>query len=170
MIRRPQRSTLFPYTTLFRSPGPMSMPAVAAQGAGAAPMERPPILNEFSMVVATVNGSGSQTSNMAILRALFRMGIPVGGKNLFPSNIQGLPTWFTIRASAAGHLARQESADILVAMNPATFLEDVARLPSGGVCYYSDQFTEGLDRADLTYYPMPVPQLLRDLNPPKALR
>jgi Pyruvate/2-oxoacid:ferredoxin oxidoreductase gamma subunit len=112
-----------------------------------------PIVNEFSLVVATVNGSGSQTSNMAIMRALFRMGIPVSGKNLFPSNIQGLPTWFTIRANAAGFLARQEHADILVAMNAATYLEDIGQLVPGGVCFYSDAFSEGLDRTDITYYP-----------------
>jgi 2-oxoglutarate ferredoxin oxidoreductase subunit alpha len=129
-----------------------------------------PIVNEFSLVVATVNGSGSQTSNMAIMRALFRMGIPVSGKNLFPSNIQGLPTWFTIRANAAGFLARQEHADILVAMNAATYLEDIGQLVPGGVCFYSDAFSEGLDRTDITYYPMPVQDLLRDMNPPKDLR
>ncbi|MCH7567501.1 MAG: 2-oxoacid:acceptor oxidoreductase family protein, partial [Nitrospirae bacterium] len=72
------------------------------------------------MVVATVNGSGSQTSNLALIRALFRMGIPVSGKNLFPSNIQGLPTWYTIRASSDGHTARRDSVEILVAMNAAT--------------------------------------------------
>jgi 2-oxoglutarate ferredoxin oxidoreductase subunit alpha len=129
-----------------------------------------PIVNEFSLVVATVNGSGSQTSNMAIMRALFRMGIPVSGKNLFPSNIQGLPTWFTIRANAAGFLARQEQADILVAMNAATYLEDIGQLVPGGVCFYSDAFSEGLDRTEITYYPMPVQDLLRDMNPPKDLR
>ena len=117
------------------------------------------------MVVATVNGSGSQTSNMAIMRALFRMGIPVSGKNLFPSNIQGLPTWFTIRANADGILARQEQAEILVAMNPATFLEDVGQLPAGGVCFYADHFTEGLDRSDIIYYPMPVQELVREAQP-----
>jgi 2-oxoglutarate ferredoxin oxidoreductase subunit alpha len=128
----------------------MSMPAVAAQGSGAAPLERPPILNEFSMVVATVNGSGSQTSNMAILRALFRMGVPVGGKNLFPSNIQGLPTWFTIRASAHGFTARRERSEILVAMNPATFAEDLAGLSPGGVCFYNDTITAPRTREDIT--------------------
>jgi 2-oxoglutarate ferredoxin oxidoreductase subunit alpha len=129
-----------------------------------------PVVNEFSLVVATVNGSGSQTSNMAIMRALFRMGVPVSGKNLFPSNIQGLPTWFTIRASARGRLGRQPRADILVAMNPATFLEDVAGVPAGGVCFYTDTFTQGLDRTDITYYPMPVQELVRQANPPKDLR
>ena len=148
----------------------MSMPAVAAQGSGAAPIERPPILNEFSMVVATVNGSGSQTSNMAILRALFRMGIPVGGKNLFPSNIQGLPTWFTIRASAHGFTARRERSEILVAMNPATFVEDLAGLSPGGVCFYNDTITAPRTREDIAYYSIPVEELLRELNPAKALR
>jgi 2-oxoglutarate ferredoxin oxidoreductase subunit alpha len=128
------------------------------------------IVNEFSLVVATVNGSGSQTSNVAIMRALFRMGIPVSGKNLFPSNIQGLPTWFTIRASAQLRLARQPQADILVGMNPETFLEDVANVPPGGVCFYADHFTQGLDRRDITYYPMPVQELVRELNPAKELR
>ena len=127
-------------------------------------------LNEFSLVVATVNGSGSQTSNMAIMRALFRMGIPVSGKNLFPSNIQGLPTWFTIRASARSHLARRSQPEILVAMNPETFLEDVADVPPGGVCFYADHFTQGLDRTDVIYYPMPVQELVRQAGPPKELR
>ena len=129
-----------------------------------------PITNDFSIVVATVNGSGSQTANMAIMRALFRMGIPVSGKNLFPSNIQGLPTWFTIRANRHGNLARQPQAQILVAMNPETFLEDVRQVPAGGVCFYADTFTEGLERSDLAYYPMPVQPLLRELDPPKELR
>jgi 2-oxoglutarate ferredoxin oxidoreductase subunit alpha len=122
------------------------------------------------MVVATVNGSGSQTSNIAIIRAMFRMGIPVSGKNLFPSNIQGLPTWFTIRANPEGYLARQETAELMVGMNPATFLEDVRRLPAGGVCFYADDFTEGLDRTDVTYYPIPVQALVREVAPPKDLR
>ena len=129
-----------------------------------------PIVNDFSIVVATVNGSGSQTANMAIMRALFRMGIPVSGKNLFPSNIQGLPTWFTIRANDQGYLSRQLHAQILVAMNPETFLEDVRQVPAGGVCFYADTFTEGLDRKDIAYYRMPVQPLLREIDPPKELR
>jgi len=148
----------------------MSAPAVATQPPGAGPAERPPIINEFSMVVATVNGSGSQTSNMAILRALFRMGIPVGGKNLFPSNIQGLPTWFTIRASVHGFTARRERSELLVAMNPATFAEDLAGLSPGGVCFYNDAITAPRTRDDLTYYPVPVEELLRLLSPSKSLR
>ncbi len=87
---------------------------------------RDPIVNDFSITVATVNGSGSQTSNLTILRALFKMGIPVSGKNLFPSNIQGLPTWYTIRVSKDGFLARRDEHEIVVAMNPATFAKDLA--------------------------------------------
>jgi 2-oxoglutarate ferredoxin oxidoreductase subunit alpha len=122
------------------------------------------------MVVATVNGSGSQTSNMAIIRAMFRMGIPVSGKNLFPSNIQGLPTWFTIRASTDGFTALRETTDILVAMNVVTFTDDVMKLATGGICFYSDVFTVPEGREDITFYPMPVRRLVKDSDPPKALR
>ena len=82
-----------------------------------------PIVNNFSITVATVNGSGSQTSNLTLVRALFKMGIPVSGKNIFPSNIQGLPTWYTIRVSEDGHLARCENQEIVVAMNPSNLLQ-----------------------------------------------
>ncbi|MCU0489950.1 MAG: 2-oxoacid:acceptor oxidoreductase family protein [Anaerolineales bacterium] len=89
------------------------------------PAAQKPVVNDFSITVATVNGSGSQTSNLTILRALFKMGIPVSGKNLFPSNIQGLPTWYTIRISKDGFLARREEHEVVVAMNPATFVRDM---------------------------------------------
>ena len=131
---------------------------------------REPIVNDFSMVVATVNGSGSQTSNVALLRALFRMGIPVGGKNLFPSNIQGLPTWFLIRVSADGYTARRENSEVLVAMNQVTFAEDLAQLPSGGVCYYPDHFKMADLRGDVIYYPFPLQRLLKDIEVPKGRR
>ena len=129
-----------------------------------------PVVNDFSMVVATVNGSGSATSNAAMIRALFRMGIPVSGKNLFPSNIQGLPTWFTIRASAQGFIARRETVEILVSMNPATYSEDLAALPAGGVCFYPDDYVSPRQRDDVLYYPMPVQRLLKEQAPPKELR
>ncbi len=131
---------------------------------------RPPIVNDFSIVVATVNGSGSQTSNVALLRALFHMGIPVGGKNLFPSNIQGLPTWFLIRVSADGYTARRETSEILVAMNQVTFAEDLAQLPDGGVCFYPDHFKPANLRADVVYYPFPLQRLLKDIEVPKGRR
>src|SRR5574340_1392592 len=86
------------------------------------------IVNDLSIQVATVNGSGSQSSNLVLLRAIFQMGIPVSGKNLFPSNIAGLPTWFTIRASKHGYIARRRDSEFLVAMNPETADEDVRTL------------------------------------------
>jgi 2-oxoglutarate ferredoxin oxidoreductase subunit alpha len=129
-----------------------------------------PIVNDFSMVVGTVNGSGSQTSNMALIRALFRMGIPVSGKNLFPSNIQGLPTWFTIRASSKGYTARRDKVEIIVAMNGTTFLEDIDTLVESGVCFYPDHFKPPSDRPDVIFYPMPVQALVKELDPPRELR
>src|SRR5262249_32905679 len=82
-----------------------------------------PAVNDFSLQVATVNGSGSQTANIVLLRALFQMGIPVSAKNLFPSNIAGLPTWYTIRANKRGFIGRKKEIDVLVAMNPETAIE-----------------------------------------------
>jgi 2-oxoglutarate ferredoxin oxidoreductase subunit alpha len=148
----------------------MTVTRVSERTSAEKTLEREPIYNDFSMVVATVNGSGSQTSNMAIIRSLFRMGIPVSGKNLFPSNIQGLPTWFTIRASSDGFTARRDTTEILVAMNLATFAEDIESLAPGGVCFYSDDFSIPGDRDDIIFYPMPVRNLLKELDPPTALR
>src|SRR5437016_5433230 len=97
-----------------------------------------PVTNDFSIHVATANGSGSQTANNVLLRAIFQMGIPVSGKNLFPSNIAGLPTWFTIRASAAGWTAPRAPHEILVVMNPETAAADVAEMGAGGVIVAND--------------------------------
>ncbi len=85
-------------------------------------------VNDFSIQVATVNGSGSQSANTVLLRSIFQMGVPVSGKNLFPSNIAGLPTWYTIRASKHGYIARKKEIDFLVAMNAETAKEDVMSL------------------------------------------
>ena len=134
------------------------------------PAEVAEIVNDFSMVVATANGSGSQTSNLALIRALFRMGIPVSGKNLFPSNIQGLPTWYTIRASSSGHTARRDTAEILVAMNAPTFAEDLADLAPGGACFYADDLPLPMQRDDVVFYPMPIKELVKQVNPPKELK
>src|SRR5437867_8960249 len=90
-----------------------------------------PIVTGLSIQVATVNGSGSQSANIVLLRALFQMGIPVSAKNLFPSNIAGLPTWYTIRANKRGFIGRKKEIDFLVAMNPETAVEDVRSLTSG---------------------------------------
>src|SRR5713226_4575470 len=96
------------------------------------PFERPAkVVNDMSIQVATVNGSGSQTANSVLLRSIFQMGIPVSGKNLFPSNIAGLPTWYTIRASHEGYIARRKELDFLIAMNAETAQEDVMSLPPG---------------------------------------
>ncbi|UCH59866.1 MAG: 2-oxoacid:acceptor oxidoreductase subunit alpha [Anaerolineales bacterium] len=127
-------------------------------------------VNDFSITVATVNGSGSQTSNLTILRALFKMGIPVSGKNLFPSNIQGLPTWYTIRVSKDGYLARREEQEIVVAMNAQTFAQDLAGVVSGGVFFYADDIKLAINRDDIVAYPMPVKELTRQSNAPANLR
>jgi 2-oxoglutarate ferredoxin oxidoreductase subunit alpha len=122
-------------------------------------LERAPIVNDFSLVVATANGTGSQTANLTLLRSFFRMGIPVHGKNVFPSNIQGLPTWYHIRVSAAGYVARSESA-LLVAFNPATVDADLRALPPGGVAVLRDDLHASVVREDITVYPLPVKALL----------
>ncbi|MGB2895428.1 MAG: 2-oxoacid:acceptor oxidoreductase subunit alpha [Anaerolineales bacterium] len=127
------------------------------------------IVNDFSMVIATVNGSGSQTSNLALIRALFRMGIPVSGKNLFPSNIQGMPTYFTVRANKDGYTARREKIEILIGMNPETFEEDLNDLVEGGVCFYPDQFKIPETREDVVFYAVPVQQIIKEQDPPREL-
>ncbi len=129
-----------------------------------------PIVNDFQIIVATVNGTGSQTANTALIRALFRMGIPVNGKNIFPSNIQGLPTWFTIRLSKQGYTARRETSEILVAMNQATVKDDIANLPAGGVCYTPEEWGGQPERDDITYYTMPVKAIVSQSDTPPNLR
>ena len=128
------------------------------------------IVNDFCITFSTVNGSGSATSNTTILRALFRMGIPVSGKNIFPSNIQGLPTWYTIRVNKNGFLARVEERQIMVAMNVNTFARDLDSLVPGGVFFYSDDIKLPITRQDISAYPMPVKKLVRDANVTPNLR
>ncbi len=128
------------------------------------------IVNDFTITVATVNGSGSQTSNSTLVRALFKMGIPVSGKNLFPSNIQGQPTWYTIRVNKDGFLARKEAQEIMVAMNAATFAQDLANVAPGGLFIYDDSIRMTIDRKDILTFPMPVKKLSRDPSIPTALR
>jgi len=119
------------------------------------------IVNDFSITVGTANGSGSSTANNTILRALFKMGIPVSGKNLFPSNIQGLPTWYTIRVNGEGFTARKETHEIVIAMNPASFARDLADVVPGGAFFYADDIKLPINRNDISVYPMPVKQLVR---------
>lgn len=95
-------------------------------------------INDIVIHVATANGSGSQSANTALLRSIFQMGIPVSGKNLFPSNIQGLPTWFTIRANKHGYVARRDQIDLLVAMNPETATDDLFKMQPGSLVVYDE--------------------------------
>src|SRR6478672_8582205 len=119
------------------------------------------MVNDFAIVAATVNGSGSQTANVTLIRALFKMGIPVNGKNLFPSNISGLPTWYTVRLSKEGYVARREGTEILIAFNDKTAAEDLAALPSGGVCIYPLDWTSfDRTRDDVTYYGVPLKEFV----------
>ena len=121
------------------------------------------IVNDFSIIVGTANGSGSSTANNTILRALFKMGIPVSGKNLFPSNIQGLPTWYTIRVNGDGFTARRDEREIVIAMNPNSFVRDLESVTPGGVFFYADDIKLPINRTDITIYPMPVKQLVRNI-------
>jgi len=129
-----------------------------------------PIVNDFSIQVATVNGSGSQTANSVLMRAIFQMGIPVSGKNMFPSNIQGLPTWFTIRASKQGYIGRKKEVDFLVAMNPETAREDVMKLDSGAAVVYDEPLKLDALRSDLHFYPVPFDKLVGPVCPEAKLR
>ncbi len=129
-----------------------------------------PVVNDFSMTVATMNGSGSQTSNLTLLRALFKMGIPVSGKNLFPSNIQGLPTWYTIRVSKDGYLARRNTQEIVVAMNADTFVEDLASVVPGGAFYYGDHLKFPITRDDISIYSFPAKLFAKESTAPANLR
>ena len=133
-------------------------------------VERPSIVNDFSIVVATANGTGSQTANLAILRAFFKMGIPVNGKNIFPSNIQGLPTWYHIRVSKDGYVARRHTSEILVAFNEVTAHEDIQSLPSGGVCLHNGDWRSVPQRDDITYYAVPVNAFVRETGMKGKLR
>jgi 2-oxoglutarate ferredoxin oxidoreductase subunit alpha len=128
------------------------------------------IVNDFSIVAATVNGSGSQTANSVIARSLFKMGIPVSGKNLFPSNIKGLPTWFWIRANKDGYTARQEHAAVLIAMNLATAAEDIENVVPGGIVIHPDDWRIEFGRDDLVYYPIPVKSIVKESDTPSKLR
>jgi 2-oxoglutarate ferredoxin oxidoreductase subunit alpha len=134
-------------------------------------LDLPPKVNDFCMTVSTINGSGSATSNNVLYHALFHMGIPTSGKNIFPSNIKGLPTWFVIRVSEKGYLGRVPYDDIIVAMNPETFLDDLTYLPEGGVIFYADHIRKPENpRADLIFYPMPIRQLVKQAEVPRNLR
>ena len=127
-------------------------------------------VNDFSIQVATVNGSGSQTANLVLLRSIFQMGVPVSGKNMFPSNIAGLPTWFTIRANKHGYASRKKEVDFLVAMNPETAREDVMTLVAGAACVYDEPLKLNTLRHDVTFYAVPFDKLVAPLCSEAKLR
>ncbi|MCL4796772.1 MAG: 2-oxoacid:acceptor oxidoreductase subunit alpha [Bryobacteraceae bacterium] len=131
---------------------------------------RTPIVNDFSIQVATANGSGSQTSNNVLMRSIFQMGVPVSGKNLFPSNIAGLPTWFTIRASRHGYIGRKKEIDFLVAMNPESAREDVESLAPGAAVVFDEPLKLDQVRSDLHFYPVPFDKLVGPVCPEAKLR
>jgi len=128
------------------------------------------VVNDFSIQVATVNGSGSQSANTVLLRTIFQMGVPVSGKNLFPSNIAGLPTWYTIRASKDGFIARKKEIDFLIAMNPETAKEDVLALQPGAAVLYDEPLNLKELRSDLTFYAVPYDKLVGAVCPEAKLR
>ncbi len=147
----------------------MSVTDVAEQETASRPREDR-IVNDFAIQVATVNGSGSQTANVVLLRSIFQMGVPVSGKNMFPSNIAGLPTWYTIRASAKGYIGRKKEVDLLVAMNAETAKEDVLTLAPGAAVVYDEPLKLNELRKDLTFYPVPFDKLINPITTDAKLR
>ncbi|WP_321473910.1 2-oxoacid:acceptor oxidoreductase subunit alpha [uncultured Paludibaculum sp.] len=148
------------------SPVALSM---SAERSGSLPSEQR-VVNDFSIQVGTVNGSGSQTANTVLMRSIFQMGVPVSGKNLFPSNIAGLPTWFTIRVSKHGYIGRKKEIDFLVAMNPETAREDVMSLAPGSAAVYDAPLNLSELRDDIHFYPVPFDKLVAPVCPDAKLR
>lgn len=128
------------------------------------------LVNDFAIVAATVNGSGSQTANNTLVRALFKMGIPINGKNLFPSNIYGLPTWYSIRLSKDGYTARRPDYHVLAALNPKTQAEDIEKLAPGGICIYPEEWKLKPTREDISYIAMPVRDMVKESGASPALK
>ncbi len=131
---------------------------------------RPRVINDFSIIVATVNGSGSQSANSVLLKSIFGMGVPVSGKNLFPSNIAGLPTWYTIRASKDGYVARKREIDVLVALNPETAKDDMMSVQTGGAAIYEESLNLKQYRSDVVSYPVPFDKITIAICPEAKLR
>ena len=147
----------------------MATTDVVPQGAGGQ-LGRKRIVNDMSIQVATVNGSGSQSSNTVLLRAIFQMGVPISGKNLFPSNIAGLPTWYTIRANKDGYIGRKKEIDFLVAMNAETAQDDVMSLAPGASVLYDEPLALNKLRDDLIFYSVPYDKIVATVCPEAKLR
>jgi 2-oxoglutarate ferredoxin oxidoreductase subunit alpha len=146
----------------------MATTDVVPRGSGSMGHKR--IVNDMSIQVATVNGSGSQSSNTVLLRSIFQMGVPVSGKNMFPSNIAGLPTWYTIRANKNGYIGRKKEIDFLVAMNPETAQEDTMSLAPGASVLYDEPLALHKLRDDLIFYSVPYDKLVAAVCPEAKLR
>jgi len=153
---------------------PVALNSKAVSGETAAKSNTTPAskrtINDFSIQVATVNGSGSQSANAVLLKSIFAMGIPVSGKNLFPSNIAGLPTWYTIRACKHGYVARKKETEVLVALNPETAKDDILGLLPGAVAVYEESFNLKQYRDDVNCYPVPFDKLTAAVCPEAKLR
>src|SRR5882757_5386232 len=147
----------------------MATTDVAPQGMGGQ-LGRKRIVNDMSIQVATVNGSGSQSSNTVLLRAIFQMGVPISGKNLFPSNIAGLPTWYTIRANKDGYIGRKKEIDFLVAMNAETAQDDVMSLAAGASVLYDEPLALDKLRNDVVFYSVPYDKIVATVCPEAKLR
>ncbi|HTW46572.1 MAG TPA: 2-oxoacid:acceptor oxidoreductase subunit alpha [Acidobacteriaceae bacterium] len=145
-------------------------PSASGEAAPHPPAPQKPVINDFSIQVATVNGSGSQSANSVLLRSIFAMGVPVSGKNLFPSNIAGLPTWYTIRASKHGYVARRKDIDVLIAMNAETAREDMLSLRPGSAAIYEESANLKQYRDDVVCYPVPFDKLTAAVCPEAKLR
>ena len=126
------------------------------------------IVNDFSINIATANGTGSQSANLILLQTLFDMGIPVSGKNLFPSNISGLPTWYIARVSDLGYQAPGDRTHIQILLNPATWDEDLEALESGSIVIWNTDSKMAMEREDVVSYPVPMTKIARTLNPKLA--
>ncbi len=145
-------------------------PSELAAHEAAVPPAAHRVVNDFSIQVATVNGSGSQTANLVLLRSIFQMGVPVSGKNMFPSNIAGLPTWYTIRANKDGYIGRKKEIDFLVAMNPETAREDVLSLEPGAAVLYDEPLKLNALRGDLVFYAVPFDRIVAEVCKDAKLR
>src|SRR4030095_7091576 len=121
-------------------------------------------VNDFAFKIATANGTGSASANGLIMQAIFRMGVPVTGKNVFPSNIQGLPTWYAIRVNKNGYSARTPDFDLMFALSAATYKKDVAEVCTGGWLLYDSTWPldASLKRPDITYLGVPLAQMCND--------
>ncbi len=128
---------------------------------GSRPVDDGRRVNDFAFKIGTVNGTGSASANALLLQTIFRMGIPVSGKNVFPSNIQGLPTWYEIRVNGDGHTARTPDFDLIVAMNPTTYERDIAEVRPGGWLLHDSSWPldASLLRPDITFLGVPLGEM-----------